>query len=132
LQSANLREVPITVVGAGAIGGTIGAYLGDSGYDITLVDVAPEHVEAVNERGLRITGARGDKVFRPRAVLAEELKGPLGVIFLCVKSHFTEDAMDRIEPLLAPDSYVLSLQNGLNETSEHVARSAPSFISART
>jgi 2-dehydropantoate 2-reductase len=116
LQTADLRDVPITVIGAGAIGGTIGAYLDDAGYDITLADVASEHVEAINEHGLRITGARGEKVFRPRAVLAEELKGLIGVVFLCVKGHFTEGAMDEIEPLLAPDGYVLSLQNGLNET----------------
>ena len=115
MQTTGLRDVPITVVGAGAIGGTVGAYLDDAGYDITLVDVASEHVEAINEHGLRITGVRGDKVFHPRAVLAEELGGPLEVTFLCVKGHFTESVMDRIGPLLAPDGYVLSLQNGLNE-----------------
>ncbi len=115
MQTDGLRDVPITVVGAGAIGGTVGAYLNDAGYDVTLVDAAPEHVEAINEHGLRITGARGEKVFHPPAILAKELDDSLEVVFLCVKGHFTEDAMDRIEPLLAPDGCVLSLQNGLNE-----------------
>ena len=62
----NLRGKPITIVGAGAIGGTIGAYLDDAGYDVTLVDAAPEHVEAIRERGLRITGVRGEQIFHPR------------------------------------------------------------------
>ena len=111
----DLRDASIAVVGAGAIGGTVGAYLDDAGYDVTLVDVASEHVWAINERGLRITGVRGERTFRPPAILIDELMGPLRVVFLCVKGHFTEGAMDRIEPLLAPEGFVLSLQNGLNE-----------------
>ncbi len=111
----DLRGKPITIVGAGAIGGTIGAYLHDAGYDVTLVDAAPEQVAAIRERGLRITGVRGEQTFHPRVLLADELEGPLSITFLCVKGHFTGPAMDQIAPLLAPDGYVLSLQNGLNE-----------------
>lgn len=111
----DLRGMPITIVGAGAIGGTVGAFLADAGYDVTLVDVVPEHVEAINARGLRITGVRGDHVFHPRAVLSDDLRGPLGVVFLCVKGHFTERVMPWLAPLLAPDGYIVSLQNGLNE-----------------
>jgi 2-dehydropantoate 2-reductase len=116
----DLRGQPITIVGAGAIGGTLGAFLTGAGYDVTLVDIVPEHVRAMNERGLRITGIRGERVFPVKAVLAEDLRGPLGATFLCVKGHFTEPAMQGIAPLLAPDGFVLSLQNGLNE--EIIAR----------
>lgn len=120
MEEHDLRETPVTIVGAGAIGGTVGAFLTDAGYDVTLVDVVPEHVEAMNERGLRITGLRGDRTFPVKAVLASDLRGPLGITFLCVKGHFTEPAMQQIGPLLAPDGYILSLQNGLNE--EIIAR----------
>ena len=44
----------ITIVGAGAIGGTTGAYLAKAGEDVLLVDVVKEHVDAINERGLKI------------------------------------------------------------------------------
>lgn len=120
----DLRDTPITIVGAGAIGGTVGAYLDGAGYDVTLVDASPEHVEAIREHGLRIIGARGDKTFRPRIILAEDLSGSLGPIFLCVKGHFTEGAVRELEPLLAPDGYILSFQNGLNEAliAERVGR----------
>ena len=128
----DLRDTQITIVGAGAIGGTVGAYLDEAGYDITLVDVSAEHVEAIRERGLRITGARGDRTFRPSVILAEELQGPLGPTFLCVKGHFTEAAVRDLEPLLAPDGYILSLQNGLNEAliAEHVGseRTVGAFV----
>jgi 2-dehydropantoate 2-reductase len=111
----DLRDTHIAIVGAGAIGGTVGAYLDEAGYDVTLVDVATEHVEAIRARGMKITGARGERIFHPRVILTDELEGPLGVTFLCVKGHFTGPAMDQIAPLLASDGYVLSLQNGLNE-----------------
>ena len=116
MPTNDLHEVPITIVGAGAIGGTTGAFLTDAGYDVTLVDIDDAHVRAINKHGLRITGIRGDRVFHPRAVRADDLRGPLGVTILSVKGHMTDGAMERIGPLIAPDGYVLSLQNGLNET----------------
>ena len=120
----DLRDRPITIVGAGAIGGTVGAFLTDAGYDVTLVDVVPEHVDVMNERGLRITGLRGDRTFPVKAIHSRDLTGPLGATFLCVKGHFTEAAMRQIGPLLADDGFVLSLQNGLNEEiiARHVGR----------
>lgn len=115
MPANDLHGVPIAIVGAGAIGGTVGAFLSDAGYDVTLVDIDADHVRAINERGLRITGVRGDRTFHPRAIRGDELRGPLGVTILCVKGHMTDGAMRQIGPLLAPDGYVLSLQNGLNE-----------------
>ena len=44
------------VVGAGAIGGTIGARLARDGHDVLLCDADPEHVAAINDRGLTIEG----------------------------------------------------------------------------
>ena len=46
----------ILIWGAGAIGGTVGAYLSRAGFDITAVDANEAHVRAVRERGLAITG----------------------------------------------------------------------------
>ncbi len=106
---------PITIIGAGAIGGTVGAFLTDAGYDVTLVDVVREHVDAMNADGLRISGIRGDRRYAVKAVHADDIDGPLGATFLCVKGHFTAPAIAQYGPLLADDGFVLSLQNGLNE-----------------
>jgi 2-dehydropantoate 2-reductase len=128
----DLRGERLTIVGAGAIGGTVGAYLDDAGYDVLLVDADPAHVTVVKERGLKITGCRGEKTFRPRIVLPEDLNGSLGAVFLCVKGHHTASAMDQIAPQLAPKGWILSLQNGLNETqiAERVgsARTVGAFV----
>ena len=104
----------ITIVGAGAIGGTIGAYLVRAGHDITFVDAAEEHVRAINERGLTIEGAETFTV-RAQATTPEAMTGPLGVVVLAVKTMHTEIAAHQIAPHLAPDGVVVSMQNGFNE-----------------
>lgn len=105
------------MVGAGAIGGTLGAYLWGAGYDVLLVDADHAHVAAVRERGLRITGCRGEDLFWRGDAGPEEVRGSLREVFLCVKGHHTVSAVEWLVPMLAPDGYVLSLQNGLNESS---------------
>jgi 2-dehydropantoate 2-reductase len=105
----------ITIVGAGAIGGTTGAYLHAAGHHVTLVDTVPEHVAAINTRGLRISGVRGDRTFPVRACAPGDLRGPLGFVILAVKAQHTRAAAEPIVPLLARDGFVVSMQNGLNE-----------------
>jgi 2-dehydropantoate 2-reductase len=48
-----------------------------------------------------------------KAMTPEELAEPLGCVFLAVKSQHTAEALEFIEPLLRPDGFVVSLQNGL-------------------
>src|SRR6266851_2656134 len=103
-----------TIVGAGAVGGSLGAFLVRAGHDVVLVDRVPEHVRAVNTAGLHLEGVRTFTVNVP-ALLPEELHGPLGAVVLAVKSHDTEAAIAPIVPLLGEDEYVVSLQNGLEE-----------------
>lgn len=114
-MTEDLRERAITIIGAGAIGGTLGAFLTQAGYDVTLVDVVPEHVEKMNRDGLRIEGIRGDHAYPVSAVHARDLEGPLDVVLLCIKGHFTDEAMTRYGPMLSDDGYIVSIQNGLNE-----------------
>jgi len=105
----------ITVVGAGAIGGTTGAFLSDAGYDVTLVDSVAQHVKAMNEKGLRVSGCRGDATHKVKAITPDQLEAPLEMVILAVKAHFTETALAPVVPLLAKDGFVVSMQNGLNE-----------------
>jgi len=110
---------PIVIVGAGAIGGTIGAHLVRAGQDVLLVDAAREHVEAVTRDGLQIEGCETFTVRVPAVTsdgLANALGGRrLGAVMLAVKALHTEAGLDVIAPLLGPDGYVVSMQNGLNE-----------------
>lgn len=107
---------PILIWGAGAIGGSIGAWLKRAGHDVTFVDVVPEHVAAITGDGLRITGpVEQFKVTAP-AFLPQDLRGEWKYVFLAVKAHHTEAATRALTPHLAQDGYVLSAQNGLCET----------------
>ncbi len=106
----------ILVWGAGAIGGTVGAYLQRAGHDVTFVDVVPEHVAAIRAPGLHLFGPMEDFTVRARALLPLEVTGIWPRIFLCVKAHHTENAARALLPHLAADGIVLSLQNGLCET----------------
>lgn len=108
---------PIFVVGAGAIGGVIGAYLARGGLDVVLVDRERAHVDAINANGLRISGFRGDHRFAVRAVTPDGLPARMHRVILAVKAQHTGTALAAIQPRLAPDGYVVSAQNGLCEES---------------
>ncbi len=118
--------------GAGAIGGTLGAYLARAGHDVTFVDNVDEHVAAIARDGLRITGPIDDFVVRGAAYTPESLGGTWERIVLATKAHHTEGATRALAPHLAPDGCVISAQNGLNELaiSEVVgeARTVGSFV----
>jgi len=105
----------MVIWGAGAIGGTIGANLSRAGEEILLVDLVKPHVEVMKEEGLFIEDDLGGYHVRVKAFLPEEMKPPLAVVFLAVKSQHTRDAMRMIKPLIGKDGIVVSLQNGLNE-----------------
>ncbi len=59
---------PYFIVGAGAIGGTIGAYMLRGGVDVTFVDTDVAHVEAINRDGLTIRGFAESFTVPARAV----------------------------------------------------------------
>lgn len=102
--------------GAGAIGGTMGAYLARAGHDITLVDVVSEHVDAINEQGLTIEGSIDTFTVNIPACTPDALTGAFETVILAVKAHHTEAATKQLEPHLTADGCIVSAQNGLNET----------------
>lgn len=106
----------LLIWGAGAIGGTIGAYLVRKGHDVTFVDIVPEHVQAIRTIGLAIEGPIDNFSVKAPAFTPHELKGSFERIVLAVKAHHTRGAAHVLKPFLAPNGYVLSAQNGLNET----------------
>ena len=106
----------ILVWGAGAIGGSAGAWLKRAGHDVSFVDVVAEHVAAIRTEGLRITGPVEEFSVIAPAFTPEELAGSWRHVFLAVKAQHTQAATRALTPHLAQDGYVLSLQNGLNET----------------
>jgi 2-dehydropantoate 2-reductase len=106
---------PIVIWGAGAIGGTLAAYWARAGVPVLLVDIVAEHVKACRTDGLQISGPVEEFKVKIPAVTPEELTGVYQRIVLAVKAPATEAALAQLKPHLAPDGFVLSAQNGLNE-----------------
>ncbi len=105
----------ILIWGAGAIGGTIGAYLARAGQDVLLVDQQAAHVAAMNATGIAIEGPVETFTQRVRATTPDAVQGRFDCIILAVKAQDTGAACAALKPHLAEDGFVLSAQNGLNE-----------------
>jgi 2-dehydropantoate 2-reductase len=105
----------VVVWGAGAIGGTMGAYLARAGHDVTMVDNVDEHVAAINRDGIRITGPIAEFTQRVPAFTPATISGEWDTIMLATKAHHTEAATHSLLPHLSAAGCVISVQNGLNE-----------------
>jgi 2-dehydropantoate 2-reductase len=110
-----MNQNTILIWGAGAIGGTLGAYLARAGEDVLLVDIVEPHVAAMNRDGLIIEGPVEAFTQNVRASLPADVTGTFKRIILAVKAHHTREAVRALKPHLADDGTVLSAQNGLNE-----------------
>ena len=93
-----------------------------AGEDMTFIDPWPAHVEHMRKHGLRVTHAMTEPEFTvPVRALhvtdAQQLakEKPVDIAFVCMKSYDTAWAAMMIRQYLAPDGYVVSLQNCMNE-----------------
>ena len=103
----------IAVVGAGAMGCLFGGLLAEGGLDVTLVDVLQEHVDRINQDGLRIVGYGGDRSIPVRATTEPSGLPAVDVLFVQCKAPYTKEAVRRVLHLLRDDSVAISFQNGL-------------------
>src|SRR5262245_14751869 len=116
--------MPITVYGAGAIGGITGAALARAGHDVLLVDNATAHVDAINAAGLTVERDAAATTTRVRAVTPSGLGPSLELVLLAVKSQHTKDALAELAPRRSATGVIVSLQNGLSE--EQIAQAVGS------
>lgn len=106
---------PILIWGAGAIGGTLGAFWARAGVDVRMVDINEEHAFACSTKGLAIEGPVDNFTQVVPTVTPEQLTGTFSSVVLCVKAHHTAEALAQLAPHLTDEGFVLSAQNGLNE-----------------
>ena len=101
-------------IGAGAIGAIVGAALARAGHAVRFIEANRAHVDAVRAGGLRLSGYRQARLDVPIAT-PDEADWPLRQVLLAVKSPHTLEALRPLAGRLAPDGFVVSLQNGLEE-----------------
>jgi 2-dehydropantoate 2-reductase len=104
-----------TVVGGGAIGGTLAFHLARSGHEVRIIDADTAHVEAIRRNGLILRGSDGDQRAEVEAFTVPDAPASIERVLLAVKAQATEQVLPWIAQRLTSQGFVVSLQNGLNE-----------------
>lgn len=103
----------IAILGAGAMGMLFGGYLSRSN-NVWLIDINRERVETIMAEGLVVRESDGsEQRFHPRAVLSADGLPQMDLILLFVKAMHTEQALETNRCLIGPDTYLMTLQNGV-------------------
>jgi 2-dehydropantoate 2-reductase len=101
------------VIGAGNIGSVYGGNLARVGYDVAFLDVWEEHVAAIEDSGLHITGLTGDFTTRPHATTDISKLPKADAVLVCVNAYSTLEAAQAARAVLKDTGYCLTLQNGV-------------------
>jgi 2-dehydropantoate 2-reductase len=112
--------VRIAIMGAGGIGGYLGAKLAAGGQDVSFIARGAQ-LRALRESGLRVSGAQSLRLPRVQATDNPFEVGAVDLVLFCVKLYDTDAAAAALEPLIGPDTCVLSVQNGI-ESAARIAR----------
>jgi 2-dehydropantoate 2-reductase len=110
----------IAVLGAGAIGSSIGADLTQGGYDVTIVDQWPAQVEALQSSGVRVQMTDREVHVPVRALHLCDLASAnveFDIVFLAVKSNDHRWLAEFIKPYLKSEGVLVATQNGMNDDS---------------
>lgn len=115
----------VYVVGAGAMGCLYAAAFHRAGDEVTLIDVNRAQVDAINAHGLDLETRAGREVLPIPASLPPDASGAADLILLFTKVFHTDPGLKGAKHLIGPETYVLTLQNGLGNderVAKHVAR----------
>jgi 2-dehydropantoate 2-reductase len=100
------------ILGAGAIGGYVGAALARGGADVTLI-ARGANLAAMRAGGVRVLSPRGDFSARPDATDDLAVIADADVVFVALKAYSLTELAPRFGPLLKPDAAVIWAQNGI-------------------
>ena len=104
----------ICVVGAGAIGGLLGAKLALAGEEVTLIARGP-HLAAMREHGLTLVSPDGTEAVAANVRATSDMAeaGEQDVVFLTLKAHSVPAVAPAMRALYGPDTMVVTMQNGI-------------------
>lgn len=102
------------VVGAGAIGGYLGAKLARAGEDVTFI-ARNRNLEAIRANGFRLILEDGTEEHAPTATAVQDMAdaGPQDVVLLTVKAHQVVDVLPQMRALFGPQTVVVTMINGI-------------------
>lgn len=103
----------IVIVGPGAIGCLLAAYLSKSKEEIWLLDKREARAAKINQQGIIIEGVSGSWQAKVKATDNAKEIGQADLVIICVKSYDTKEAITLVKPLIAQNASVLTVQNGI-------------------
>ncbi len=114
-------------MGAGGVGGCLGALLTKAGSDVTLI-ARGEHLQAMQKNGLRLDQPGGTFTVPVNAAGDPSHVGPVDLVLLAVKTYQISDAVQAMAPMVGPNTQVITLQNGVDSADEVVAAFGPDRV----
>ena len=103
----------LCVFGAGAIGGLMAAKLAARGdAEVTVIARGP-HLAAMQANGLNLRSEGQEITVHPRCVGSAEQAGPQDYVLVTLKAHSLPGAAKQIQPLLGPETAIVSAVNGI-------------------
>jgi 2-dehydropantoate 2-reductase len=122
----------VAVVGAGAMGSLFGAMLAEAGNEVWLYDVWPEHVQTINQNGLRVEREGKTRTVEIKATTDSQAIGPAELAIVFVKSSLTRPAAETAQTIAGSQGTVMTLQNGMGNADVIAELIAPERILAGT
>lgn len=104
----------IAIVGAGAIGGYLGAKLARAGEDVTFI-ARNRNLEAIRANGFKLILEDGSEEHAPTAKAVQRMAeaGPQDAVLLTLKAHQVKDVLPELRELFGPHTMVVTMINGL-------------------
>ncbi len=118
----------VLVLGAGAMGCLCGAALHRAGCNVTFVDVNQPHIDAINAHGLELETRAGTEHLPIPALRPEDIDGRVDLVVVFTKTFHTDTALAGIAAAIGPETWLLSLQNGLGNDRRLAAHAADERI----
>lgn len=105
----------IAIMGSGATGSFFGAKLAKAGQDVTFI-ARGAHLQALQTEGLKVIGQEEFHLPKVPATNDPSAVGPVDVVLFCVKAYDTDEAVQLMRPMVGPNTMVLPIQNGVDNT----------------
>ena len=103
----------IAVFGIGAMGSVYAGLFADAGHDVVGIDTWPDHIKTIKDKGLRVSGASGDRVLSNITAQSPDDDLPDADLYIiATKAAHVKEAGEKINNEGREDAPVLTIQNG--------------------
>ena len=116
----------IAIIGTGAMGSIYASFLAQNNNEVIAIDLWEEHVNAINNNGLRVSGFSGDKTVK-NVKASKDINDAKGcdLFVIATKAAGVGPAASKLSSIVSKDSIILTIQNGLG-AGERIAAFMPS------